>query len=356
MANIFNNLRQRLSKNQSQQPMVEIEVEADLPASVQVEPLDIPPTDPLLPYLINAASPVELEKLSLGSPTLERLREAGVKIAVPLVSQGELIGLLNLGPRLSEQDYSSEDRRLLSNLATQAAPALRVAQLARQQQVEARQRERIEQELRVARIIQETLLPSHVPMLERWKIDAFWQPAREVSGDFYDFIPLPDNKMAIIIADVTDKGVPAALVMATTRTILRATAEQLISPRLVLERTNELLCPDIPPKMFVTCLYALIDLDAGRFVFSNAGHNLPYQQTAEGMVEPRATGMPLGLMPGMIYEEKEVQLSSGDRLVLSSDGLIEAHNKEGDMYGFPRLKDLVAHAPAEESDINADYG
>ena len=114
---------------------------------------------------------------------------------MPLVSQGELIGLLNLGPRRCEQDYSSDDRRLLATLATQAAPALRVAQLAQQQQIEARQRERIEQELRVARVIQQTLLPKEVPALPGWQIAPYWQPARAVSGDFYDFIPYPDGKL-----------------------------------------------------------------------------------------------------------------------------------------------------------------
>jgi serine phosphatase RsbU (regulator of sigma subunit) len=113
---------------------------------------------------------------------------------VPLVSQGELIGAISLGPRLSQQDYSSDDRGLLSNLSVQAAPAVRVAQLVRQQQLEARQRERIEQELRVAQLVQQTLLPKAPPALAGWRIDRYYQPAREVGGDFYDFIELPDGR------------------------------------------------------------------------------------------------------------------------------------------------------------------
>ena len=315
---------------------------ADLPMPVNLVDFDLQPDDPFQAYLLGANGVVEIDRLHLDSPALNELKAAGVKICVPLVSQGELIGLLNLGPRRSEQEYSADDRRLLSTLATQAAPALRVAQLAQQQQIEARQRERIEQELRVARVIQQTLLPREVPSLPGWEIAPFWQPARAVSGDFYDFILYPDGKLGIVIADVTDKGVPAALVMATTRSILRSRAELNQAPGEVLAQVNDLLCPDIPPKMFVTCLYAVLDPGSGRLRYANAGHNLPYLRTPGGLLELRARGMPLGLMPGMPYEEKEVSFGPGDTLLLSSDGLVEAHNERREMFGFPRLKDLMA--------------
>ena len=133
-------------------------------APATVVPLDIPPTDPLVAHLQNNVSGVvDIDRLSLDSPGVHALRAAGVRLVLPLVSQGELVGLINLGQRLSEQDYSSDDRRLLGNLATQAAPAVRVAQLVRQQQLEALERQRIEQELRVARLIQQFLLPKDVP-------------------------------------------------------------------------------------------------------------------------------------------------------------------------------------------------
>jgi serine phosphatase RsbU (regulator of sigma subunit)/anti-sigma regulatory factor (Ser/Thr protein kinase) len=264
---------------------------------------------------------------------------------VPLVSQGELIGLLNLGGRRSEQEYSVDDRRLLHTLATQAAPALRVAQLARQQQAEARQRERLEQEMRVARIIQQTLLPKELPDLPGWKVAAHWQPARAVSGDFYDFITFPDGKFGLIAGDVTDKGVPAALVMATTRSILRAAAERYSSPGRILAHTNELLCPDIPANMFVTCLCIVLDPATGYLRLANAGHNLPCHCTPGGVKELHATGMPLGLMPGMTYEENESWLQPGESLLIYSDGLVEAHNPERDMFGFPRLRECLPCAP-----------
>jgi serine phosphatase RsbU (regulator of sigma subunit) len=310
------------------------------PSAVKTIDLDLHPDDPFLAYLLGANGVVEIGRLTLPSPALQELKQAGVIICLPLISQGELIGLLNLGPRRSEQDYSADDRRLLANLATQAAPALRVAELARQQQAEARRRERLEQELRVARVIQETLLPRQVPAFPGWQISPFWQPARAVSGDFYDFIPYPDGKLGLVIADVTDKGVPAALVMATTRSVLRSTVERTKAPGEVLAQVNELLCPDMPAKMFVTCLYAVLDPASGVLCYANAGHNLPYLRTQHGMLELRASGMPLGLMTGMVYEEKVETVLPGNTLLLSSDGLVEAHNPQREMFGFPRLKAL----------------
>jgi len=321
-------------------------------APVKSFQLDIAPNDPLLAYFAAAPGVVEIDALELDSPALRSMKDAGVKLAVPLVSQGELIGLLNLGSRRSELEYSSDDRRLLDSLATQAAPALRVAQLARQQQIEARQRERVEQELRVARLIQQTLLPATTPDLDGWRIAAHWQPALAVSGDFYDFLPFPDGRLGIIVADVTGKGVPAALVMATARSLLRSAAERLVSPGQVLQRANDQICPDIPQKMFVTCLYILLDPHTGAFTFANAGHNLPIKRSRGQAADLRATGMPLGLLPGMTYEEQQACLEPGESLLLYSDGLVEAHDLQGDMFGFPRLRHLIAGHPNGESLID----
>jgi serine phosphatase RsbU (regulator of sigma subunit)/anti-sigma regulatory factor (Ser/Thr protein kinase) len=305
-------------------------------------PVEIGPNDPLLAYFQSASEAVDIDELELDSQALRELKAAGVKLAVPLVSQGELIGVLNLGPRLSEQDYSSDDRKLLDKLAAQAAPALRVAQLVREQKAEAATRQRFEQELEVARLIQQNFLPRELPDLPGWQIAAYYRPAREVGGDFYDVIPLPDGRVAFVVGDVTDKGVPAALVMSATRSVLRASAQRLVEPGAVLERVNDHLCPDMPEKMFVTCLYGVLDPVTGHLRFANAGHDLPYVKTAEGVVELRARGMPLGLMPGMAYEEKEATLEPGDSVLLHSDGIVEAHDPERDMFGFPRLKETMA--------------
>jgi serine phosphatase RsbU (regulator of sigma subunit)/anti-sigma regulatory factor (Ser/Thr protein kinase) len=315
-------------------------------------PVDIAPNDPLLAYLQSATGAVDIEALDLDSPALRELRAAGMKLAVPLVSQGELIGVLNLGPRLSAQDYSSDDRKLLDNLAAQAAPALRVGQLVREQEAEAATRQRFEQELEVARLIQQNFLPKELPDLPGWHIAAYYRPAREVGGDFYDVIPLPDGRVAFVVGDVTDKGVPAALVMSATRSVLRASAQRLVEPGIVLERVNELLCPDMPAKMFVTCLYGVLDPATGHLRFANAGHDLPYVKTDGGVVELRARGMPLGLMPGMVYEEKEAVLAPGESVLLHSDGIVEAHDPARQMFGFPRLKQTVAENPGGQALID----
>jgi serine phosphatase RsbU (regulator of sigma subunit)/anti-sigma regulatory factor (Ser/Thr protein kinase) len=305
-------------------------------------PLDIAADDPLLAYFLSEPGAVEIDQLQMDSPALAALKAAHYQLVAPLVNQGQLIGLLNLGARMSEQEYSRDDLRLLNNLVSQAAPAVRVAQLVQQQQLEARQRERIEHELRVARIVQETLLPRELPIFAGWQVAAYWQPAQAIGGDFYDFIGLPGGKLGIVIGDVTDKGVPAALVMASTRSILRGAAERFGSPGQVLARVNNLLCPEIPAKMFVTCLYAIFDPVTGHFWFANAGHNLPGQRTAQGVIELRARGMPLGLLPDMVYEEAETTLAPGDSILLYSDGLVEAHNNQREMFGFPRLRRLLA--------------
>jgi serine phosphatase RsbU (regulator of sigma subunit)/anti-sigma regulatory factor (Ser/Thr protein kinase) len=329
-------------KSQPEEPKPQMMEKPGRGLTVEV---DLEPADPLYSLFLEASGVVEIDRINVESPALEALKEAGVKIAVPLVNQGELIGVLNLGNRLSEQDYSTEDRRLLYTLATQAAPALRVAQLARQQQIEARQRERLEQEMRVARIIQETLLPKQLPRLDGWQVAAHWQPARAVGGDFYDFFYFPDGKLGLSAGDVTDKGVPAALVMATTRSVLRAASERFSSPGKILAQANEMLCSDIPANMFVTCLYIILDPASGILTIANAGHNMPLLHTCEGVVDLRAAGMPLGLMPGMPYDEVEAALSPGDSLLIYSDGLVEAHNTRREMFGFRHLREQVVKLP-----------
>src|ERR671917_2342534 len=158
------------SKDPEEAPAV-----AEPSLQVAAPDLAIAPDDPILAYLANASGVVEVEKLDLDSPAVRAMRATDVKLVVPLVSQGELIGLLNLGPRLSQQEYSADDRKLLSDLATQTAPAVRVAQLVRQQQQEAQERERIEQELKVARLIQQTLLPKALPELPGYEVAAYYQ-------------------------------------------------------------------------------------------------------------------------------------------------------------------------------------
>ena len=217
---------------------------------------------------------------------------------------------------------------------------------------EVSERERVEQELLVARRIQQASLPMEVPTLEGWRISPFYQPAREVGGDFYDFHHLSEGKLGLVVGDATGKGVPAALVMSTTCGMLQLAAQALdySSPGEVLSRVNETLLARIPSNMFVTCFYAILDPKSGRLVCANAGHDPPYLRSQGGDCEElRARGMPLGLMPGMSYEEKETVLEAGEAALFYSDGLVEAHGPKGEMFGFPRLRELVASHGEEGS-------
>jgi len=212
-----------------------------------------------------------------------------------------------------------------------------------------RERERVEQELLVARRIQQASLPEQVPELGGWQITPYYRPAREVGGDFYDFFELPNGHLGLVVGDATGKGVPAALVMSTTCGMLRAVALTVDSAGEVLERVNEALSARIPANMFVTCFYGVLDPESGRLVFANAGHDLPYLRQGGGAEELSARGMPLGLMAGRSYEEKEATLQAGDITLFYSDGLVEAHNPQHEMFGFPRLRRLIAEHGERES-------
>ncbi len=219
---------------------------------------------------------------------------------------------------------------------------------------EMRERERVEQELRVAQRIQQAALPKEVPTLEGWQITPYYRPAREVGGDFYEFLELDDGRVSFAVGDATGKGIPAAFVMSATCALLGGVATaSSASPGEVLARVNEAVLTRIPANMFVTCFYAILDPDSGSLTYANAGHDLPYLHRDGEAEELRATGMPLGLMPGMGYEEKQTNLEAGEAVLLYSDGLVEAHDPKGEMFGFPRLQGLVgAHRTGGSSLIS----
>jgi len=295
------------------------------------------------------------ELLALG-----QVLEMDEYVAFPMGGEPQQpIGLLVAGNTVNGAAYrtqiqaDSEFMVGLANLVSQVATAIHmrreIQNRERRLKQEAHARERIEQELHVARRIQQASLPEVVPELEGWEISPRYRPAREVGGDFFDFLELEDGRLGVVVGDATGKGVPAALVMSTTCGMLRAVAQASdYSPGEVLGRVNEALSARIPANMFVTCFYAVLEPESGRLLYANAGHDLPYVRRADDAEELMARGMPLGLMPGMNYEEKEVILGAGERALFYSDGLVEAHNPEGEMFGFPRLRGLVAeHAEGE---------
>jgi serine phosphatase RsbU (regulator of sigma subunit) len=265
--------------------------------------------------------------------------------------RGEYFGLM---PRDKEVEVTSMAmhrivRGKITEEWSEGSGSAEVAQAHLEQEV--RERERLEQELRVARSIQQASLPKAVPELEGWQISPYYQPAREVGGDFYDFHLLPEGRLGLVVGDATGKGVPAALVMSTTCGMLRLAAQSHSSPGQMLRGVNEVLFPNIPTNMFVTCFYAILEPRSGRLIYANAGHDLPYLHRNGEAEELRARGMPLGLMPGMRYEEKQTTLHVGEAALLYSDGLVEAHDPEGDMFGFPRLRTLIAERAEEERSL-----
>lgn len=262
-------------------------------------------------------------------------------LCAPLKTETRVVGLFLLISD-KERAFTAGDLKLLTAIAQQTAPAIEIAHLHKMELENAR----LERDLQMAQRVQAGLLPNQMPVIAGWEVAAFWQPARVVSGDLYDFISFPDGKLGLVVADVTDKGVPAALLMANARSVLRGVAASAgrsgwDSPGRLLMQVNEVLSAEMPMDMFVTCLLAVLDPRNGHLRYANAGHNPPYLNTSQGVVELRASGIPLGLFPDLDYEEKEVYLEDGDRLLIYSDGLVEAHNPEREMYGFPRLREEI---------------
>jgi serine phosphatase RsbU (regulator of sigma subunit) len=242
------------------------------------------------------------------------------------VSRRDEIGLL-------EQQFNGMAEQLVDSFAQRQASA--------EQSARREERARIEQELSSARYIQQSLLPKEMPSLKGWQIENFYQPAREVGGDLYDFVPLPDGRVGIVIGDVTGKGMPAALMMATTCAMIRAAAPGAASPGEILALVNNLLHVHISPGMFATCFYAVLDPAGSRLCFANAGHDIPYLSRNGEIIELRATGMPLGLLPDQSYPELELRVEKEDEILFYTDGLVEAHSPEREMFSFPRLQNLM---------------
>jgi sigma-B regulation protein RsbU (phosphoserine phosphatase) len=208
------------------------------------------------------------------------------------------------------------------------------------------EKEKLEQELRTAHRIQQSILPSELPRLPGYDFGALIMPARGVAGDLYDFIPLGEGRLGIAVGDVSDKGVPAAIFMALTRSLLRAEATRVVSPRRALERVNQLLLDMNDEGMFVTLLYGILDAQQGTFDYARAGHELPLLFDPDGSARPaeRGQGVPLGLFENVALDEQVVSVSPGSTFLLYTDGATDITGPEGVLFGLDRLQALVQGA------------
>lgn len=261
-------------------------------------------------------------------------------LCVPLKAKGQMTGLVYVDNRLQAGIFDSQDLDLLVAFSHQAAMAIENARL---YQV-AVEKGRMEQELRMAREIQRSLLPAAPPQVPGYELAADWQAAHEVAGDFYDFIELVDgDRIGVLIADVSDKGAPAAIYMAVARSLIRGNAAGAASPLEAMQRANRLIVADSRAGMFVTAFYLLLDPRSGRVQYVNAGHNLPVMRRAQGeIVELNRGGMALGWFDDNPLREHELELESGDLLVLYTDGVTDACNEAMKAFGTGRLRSVVS--------------
>ncbi|MCC6605332.1 MAG: SpoIIE family protein phosphatase [Anaerolineae bacterium] len=266
---------------------------------------------------------------------LEKVLGTERAFAFPLNARGELVGAMVVGSWM-ENGRSLSTRRLniLTGIAHQAATAVVNHHLYQ----EAAARTRLERELDVARGIQASLIPAGNPNIPACSVASYWQAARQVSGDFYDFIPLYDGNWGIVVADVADKGIPAALFMALCRTILRTVAISRSDPADVLVRANQIINQDTQSDLFVTVFYAIWKPDSQRIFYANGGHNPPVLLRANGEYKILTDhGMALGVVPQITMKSHSIQFLPGDTLLLYTDGVTEAMNEDFDEFGVERL-------------------
>jgi len=272
--------------------------------------------------------------------------------AIPLVVDENSIGVLAIHSR-QERSFNEIDLRFLQLLANQAAIALEAARL----QVEQLERQRMERELSVGRQIQRSMLPEECPLIPGWQFATAFKAAREVGGDFYDFFPFAQSsgKWGIVIADVSDKGVPAALYMVLSRTTIRNTAKSDRDPSQVLHLTNRYIHEDSQADMFLSVFYATLDTENGRLIYGNAGHNYPlwWRGEARQIEEISEHGTLVGVLDDLQLDNHVIDLAEDDLLVLYTDGVTDAINSEENDFGTQRLKNVVTTALASGKNLDA---
>jgi serine phosphatase RsbU (regulator of sigma subunit) len=262
-------------------------------------------------------------------------------VAIPLAIKAEHFGVLLLEEAPGGRRFRARRLEIINGIAQQAALAIQSDRLQGEMVV----RERLETEVNLARQIQRAFIPQSLPELKGWQLAGRWETARQVGGDFYDVITLPGRKVGLFIGDVADKGMPAALFMALTMTLVRAAVMRTNSPAEALQQVNDLLIPDTSLGMFVTAAYGVLDLDTYEFTYANAGHNPPVWMRRDGRIELLTrTGIALGIIEAGAISERTIRLAEGESVLLYTDGITEAFSPSGDMFGDQRLLDALRRA------------
>ncbi len=303
----------------------------------------------LIASLMNEARGLEAWLSASPSEEAHLANPNALLFAVPIAVKDALYGVMLIEEAAGGLRFRSRRLEIINGIAQQAALAIQNDLLQREMVV----RERLETEVQLARQIQKTFLPDSLPQVEGWEFAARWKTARQVGGDFYDVFDLPDNKIGLFIADVADKGVPAALFMALTRTLVRAAVIETDSPAEAMKRVNDLLVPDTRQGMFVTAVYAVLDLGKNELTYVTAGHNPPLWLKQNGEIERLTrTAIALGVRIGDPVHERTIQLEAGDSVFLYTDGLTESFNNDGEFYGEMRLTEsIVANQCSSASEL-----
>ena len=266
-------------------------------------------------------------------------------IGFPLVIKNDLFGVLLVEEESDARRFRQKRVDIVTSIAQQVALSIQNDHLQR----EMVNRERLEHEVQLARQIQKTFLPDHLPEISGWNLAATWITARQVGGDFYDVFELPGRRLGLFIADVSDKGIPAALFMALTRTLVKAVVYDTSSPAEAMKRVNALIIPDNQQGMFVTAVYGVLKLESGEFTYANAGHNPPLWLcgATRKMESLRRTGAALGIIEDVPMEDRMITLEHDDFLLLYTDGLTEAFSPDDETYGDERLQKVLEGTKAE---------
>ena len=276
--------------------------------------------------------------------------QLGATLVVPLIYEDQLIGVISLGRKKSGKFYRREDINLLNILANQGSVAIENAMMVE----EVIEKERMEEELNIARDLQVSMLPSETPQVKGFDIAAYSVAAREVGGDFYDFIDMGEDKAGMLIGDVTGKSVSGALVMSASRSVFRMLSEEERTVKDNMMRANRRIKKDVKTGMFVALLYAVLDAKNRSLIMCSAGQTQPVYWSAKTgeaiLVETKGDTFPLGILDDAEYEETQLQLESDDKVILYTDGIVEAMNDQEELFGFERLQKLVQSSHASDAE------